>query len=457
MKKIQIFIDHDIIIRHFLFNDTFKELNKNYNLQFVFPIDDKRIKTDINNFKLSSIKLIPVDRDRLGKLRYLSKVQTINIARKKPAYKFIKKLWKMVFCFKDYYKMWLKSLPIVFNIYKNKIIKEIGNYPELEKVINNFNPDIIIHPSVLDGLFISDLALITHKKNIPFLVLMNSWDNPSNKALVIKPPDYLVVWGEQTKNHAIKFLGMDPENIKIMGAAQFEIYSKKPTKTRKDICNEIGINHNKKLILYAGSSKSINEINHLLALEESINKGFLKNCHVIFRPHPWRAPSEDEPDFFEIKWENVSMDPAMMNYYNSPKKSDEKKINLTDYMDTHNLLSAINLLISNVSTILLEAAMHGKPIICMVSDEDIKKSEFLKVTMISIYFQELLKILEVPRCKNYKELPKLCENMLSISALSDFEKKQKEKSNFFVDQGLEPYSIGLNKLVNEIFIKWNKN
>ena len=49
----------------------------------------------------------------------------------------------------------------------------------------------MLHPSVLEGLFITDLTTATGKRGIPFLVLMNSYDNPSLKSLVVDPPDQL--------------------------------------------------------------------------------------------------------------------------------------------------------------------------------------------------------------------------------------------------------------------------
>jgi len=454
VKKIQIFIDHDIMIRHFLLSDTFSSLSKNYEIQYVFPVSARRIKTSIDSLKLKNYKIITVDNAKIGKLKNLAKIQTMHIARKNKSFKFVIRQWKLFFCWKDFYKMWLKSLPVIFNFFKNKIIKENMDLPEIEKVIDDFKPDIIIHPSVLDGVFISGLTYYSKIKNIPFLVLMNSWDNPSTKAFVINPPDYLCVWGEQTKEHAVKFLGINEKNVIILGPAQFEVYRKKVTKNHEQICKELNIDPKKRLILYAGSSKSINEMNHLLYLEKIIQEDKLPDCHVIFRPHPWRAPADDEPDFYDLNLKHVSMDLSMKDFYNSPKQKDKKKkdkINLTDYMDTHNILSAIDLLISNVSTILLEAALHGKPIVCMVSDTDIKNSVHLRATMNSLYFQDLFKYLDVPRCREYHDLLNISNDLLNrFFNNPKLEMAQKEKTKYFVDMGHESYPVKLKKLVDNI-------
>jgi hypothetical protein len=450
MKKIQIFIEHDIIIRHFLLNNTFADLEKNFNVQFVFAIDDARIKTDIKSLNLKSVEKIPVDRKRLGKLRHLSKIQTLTAARKNKAYKQINDIWKTILNEDTYKKMWLRSLPFIYPIYKRRIINNLEKYKDLENVIDKFSPDLIIHPSVLEGLFISDLSFISEQKKIPFIALMNSWDNPSTKAMIIRPPDYMIVWGEQTKQHAIEFLGMKPEQIKIFGAAQFEVYKKKPQQTKRSICADLGIDKNVQIILYAGSSKSINEIKHLQELDNAVENKKILNCKIIFRPHPWRAPADNEPDFYDINWKHVYMEPSMKNFFNGPKIKGNLKVNLTDYMDTHNILSATDLLISNVSTIMLEAAIHEKPVICLVSDDDIEYSGFLRIVLDSIYFKELLEKLEIPRCKNYYNLPELCNRQLALASNPDFKVKQKEKVKFFVEMKKDAYSKQLLDFANQL-------
>ena len=42
---------------------------------------------------------------------------------------------------------------------------------------------------------------------------MNSWDNPSTKQAVIGHPDWLLVWGQQTYDHSIKYLNMEKNRV----------------------------------------------------------------------------------------------------------------------------------------------------------------------------------------------------------------------------------------------------
>jgi len=452
MKKIQIFIEHDIIIRHFLHNNTFNELEKEYDIQYVFPYKDARVKVDINSLELPSVKCIPVDRVRVSKIRYLAKISTIAKVRGKPAFKFLNDIWKLILNKKVYLRMQVLSLPFIFPFYRKKVLTTCGISENLNKVIEDFKPDVIIHPSVLEGLFISDLLLLSEQKNIPFVSLMNSWDNPSTKGMVIKPPDWLVVWGEQTKRHAVDFLGVNEEKIKKIGAAQFEIYKKEPTISREKFCLRIGVETHMRLILYAGSSKSINEIDHLKVFEKAIASGSLADCHVVFRPHPWRAAVEGEPDFFSMDFKHVSMEPFMVNTYNNSRNTSKKKINLSNYMDTHNVLSAVDMLVSNVSTILLEAAVHEKPILCMVSDKELEENDFLKAVFNALYFKDLFTKLDMPRCNDHKDLPNYCNNLLNKAKDSSFKEELLNKVNFFVEMNKQSYGSQLKEFIDELIL-----
>jgi len=447
--RIQIFVEHDIIIRHFIHSGVFRLTEACHEVQYVFPKKTKRIKTDVSTLGLKNVRCIEIDEKRAARLRQLAKIQVLYRTRHKEAYHTIQDAWKMMG--EEVFRgMWFRSQPIIFPIYRKKILREAGRCPSIGRVIEGFAPDLIIHPSVLEGLFIADLALWGNRLGIPFLALMNSWDNPSTKSMVVDHPDVLAVWGEQTKRHAMDFMGVPEAKIRILGAAQFDVYRQEPTVGRREICRALGIDPSKNLIVYAGSSKSVNEIKHLRLLEEAIEKGDLQDCFVIFRPHPWRAPAPGEPDFFDLSWCHVAMDPAMRASYNSPKSKTPSQIHLTDYMDTHNLLSAADCLISNVSTIMLEAALHGDAVVCMVSDEEIKTNRFLRVVYDSVFFKELLQILDIPRVCVHEQLATTCQTLLTKANSSRFKQAQKTRAAFFVDQSDASYAQRLLDLAEQM-------
>jgi len=447
-KKIQIFLETDITIRHFLLSGVLQTLEDKYEVQYVFP-RHSRVSFDVESLNLSNFKYIDTDNKRLTRLRNLIKVEGIRKAKRNPKYDFLLGIWEGILTPGTFKYLEKRSRNYIYPFFKLKNELMMTDYKEIQNIIDEFSPDIIIHPSVLEGLFITDLIKESKERNIELLVLMNSWDNPSTKSTVRGVPDYLAVWGDQTKTHAEEFMGMPKDRILKWGSAQFDIYNDKPTIDREEFCRLHGIDASKKIILYAGSSKSINEIEHLQLLEKAVSSGELENCHVVFRPHPWRAVVEDEEDFFSIPWKHVSMDINMIDTFKfSKSKEGSNKINLTSYMDTHNILSSCDMLISNISTILLEAALHGLPVMCMVSDEEVKTKTFLRVTLNSLYFKEILSELDIPRCTNHEELIPNLKKLVDQSLDPKFKDFQLGRTSYFIERNGMTYKQMLNDFVS---------
>ena len=210
------------------------------------------------------------------------------------------------------------ALPGIYQVFRQLFKVFMGKSDELQKLILRIKPDIIIHPTLLTGWFINDIVPIAREQNIPTIFCMNSWDNPSSKAICTEHPDKLVVWGEQSKNESIRYLGIPSDKIEIFGAAQFQLYRKKVLETKTNIRNYFNLPIGKRVLLYAGTGESINETRYLKEIDLAIENGILPKYHVLYRPHPWRGKlQKGETDFFSVAWKNISMDPTMADYYRS--------------------------------------------------------------------------------------------------------------------------------------------
>ena len=238
----------------------------------------------------------------------------------------------------------------------------------LRDYVEQEQPNVLLHPSVLHGLFINDLIEVSREKKIPLVVIMNSWDNPSTKKAMAGNPDWLLVWGPQTFQHALKYLKMDPNRVLSFGAAQFDCFSKPPEISPKEYRKSHTIQENQKVILYAGSSRGADEFAHLCVLEEAIERGDILGASVVYRPHPWGGGGKNGKRITEKNWKHIRMEKSMENYLETLKQGDPG-ITLPDYRHTHNTLASVDLVISPLSTILIEAALHGVPSICLLPRE----------------------------------------------------------------------------------------
>ena len=445
MAKIAVFVDHDIIIRHFLLNGFLQQLGNRHDLTFIFPKSHRRVKTDIGSLNLKDYRFIEVDETRAYLIRRLYQHHVLRNARSGLNKKFIYEFWKEVLGKRVFIETWINSLPLLYWVYKRKTLKKIGKNLYLDYLLKEIQPDVIIHPTVLEGLFVSDLIVLGKENKIPTVYLMNSWDNPSTKAMTMGQPDWLIVWGEQSKMHANVHLKMDKDHILTLGAAQFDIYRNPPSMTREEFKKKLGIKTDSKLILYAGSSKQVKEVQHLIELERAIDEGRLPPCYIVFRPHPWRGTIEGEVDFYSRPWKWVIIDPAMKEYYIESRKN-PGKMYLPDINYTHIILDACDMLISPVSTILLEAAMHDKPILAFLPEEDIDKNFFLRTMNNMIFMQEFFERLG---CEPIIAMDELIQRTKDILMNPQYFGKGeiREKTQYFVCTNSKSYIEQLDNLI----------
>lgn len=448
MKKIVIFIDHDIIIRHFIDNGVLQGLEEAFELVFVFPENHKRVKRNIDELNLKSVRFIPIDNDRAHLWRRLYQHTVLNRLNRGLNSKMLYDFWLEVLgekAFKETYK-W--SRPGFFQIYKWKTLRKIGRNAPLEQLLKELNPDIILHPTVLEGLFVSDLIDWGKRNQIPVVYLMNSWDNPSTKAMTIGVPDWLVVWGEQTRQHSINHLRIPPERVIAAGAAQFDVYKAPPEESKEDFRIRNGFQISDKIILYAGSSKGINEVQHLIRLDQAIESGELSPCKIIFRPHPWRGIIEGEPNFFDVHWNHVTFDPEMVEYYHLSREKNEI-IPTKGIEYTHTLLNAIDLVVSPISTIMLESVMHGKPAIGYLPETDISKNFFLRTMANMNFMNEFFDMFDSGPYRKMEELIKKINEILSNDQ-KDIEDAVAKKADYFVRAEGGRYIDQVRKLLENI-------
>lgn len=458
MKKVLVFIDHDITVRHFIHSGAFRELERDFDVTYVFNVDNSSSKrwlhTDVHTLGLRSVATTAIPRRRMGSWHRLYAITvlhnqrgTSNYAGRLERFREIDGVWRTRM-HAALGHSWLYPLSRTYHLRKQ------GTWEPLARFVEKQAPDLLIHPSILAGFYINELPGIAKRLGIPFVVLMNSWDNPSQKAVATSLPDKLVVWGKQTRDHAIEYLRMRPENVLMFGAAQFQIYRKPVQESDKELRTLFGVPEGKKVILYAGVSKSINETRHLELLERAIAGGELPECHIIYRPHPWRGGLVDgEMDFFDMGFKHISMDPHMKEFYLSVTVKDEGAFHMANYEITRKLLHLVDGTISTLSTILLESLLLGKPSIAFMPSADMasKYGPSAAICLRLAHFQGLWSSPGLISCGEDEDLSKATAQLLELS--NDSAKRDEiaghAKTNFLEMGGLT-YGERLAELAREL-------
>jgi hypothetical protein len=449
VSRIAVFVDHDIMVRHFLINGILPSLQAQHDVLFVFPERHRRVTTDPATLPLKRYRALPVSNERAWRFRRLYAATVLKRMRftadRRPLFRF----WRETLGRDAFWESWFYSWSPMYGYYRRKMLARIGENDDLNRLLAAEQPDVIIHPTVLEGLFVSDLVRYGQCHGVPTVYLMNSWDNPAVKAMMLGFPDWLVVWGEHSKELAQRRLGMPRDRILNFGAAQFDVYREPPRDPPEAYRRRLGVPPGNRILLYAGSSKGLDETSHLVALERAIEAGEIGRCTVLYRPHPWRATANGEQDFFSLRWRHVVMAPDMADYYRRTRSGDDSMY-LADYRDTHVTLSAVDAVVSPLSTILLEAALHGKPIAAYLPDGDMRSNSALFTMVKTAHYRVFFERVECLQTERPQDLVRDCRTLLERAGQREVAARLKRQCEYFVAASPRPYAERLAELVLEI-------
>lgn len=452
-----VFIDHDLIIRHFIKSGAFAELERRFDVIYVFnddtETDKKWIFTDVDSLGLSDVRMTTIPRSRMGSWYRLYAITVLHNQRGTANFRGRKELVAETIGWLRTRAYSALSRPGVYQLIRRILLSRQGEYPPLARLIEAERPDLVIQPSILTGYYINELLLITRRLAIPYVVLMNSWDNPSQKAVTTGQPDRLVVWGEQTRRHAIEYMRMPADRVEVFGAAQFQVYRSARVGSDADLRREFKVPADGPVILYAGVSKSINETRHLKLLDEAIASGAIPRCHILYRPHPWRGGLvEGEEDFFSVQFRHVSMDPFMEPYYRRVTHDPSNAFDMADYAVTARLMRLIDGTISSLSTVLIETLIHGRPTVSFVPRADIE-TRYSRANVISLrlaHFADLWGRPGVIECHDDADLAQSVSQLLTEATDPARRDAIRDASRYFVEMNGPSYAERLADLAENL-------
>lgn len=449
--RVLVLLDNDIVVRNFVFSSAFEALTREHRVLFVLPLKTwRRLTVAPEEMQLGApFVRVNIPPARIGLWRQLTQVGQLRLRRgegHRGKRRIIRNTlgWKASALFTFY------GLPGVFSLYRRRLAARLAALPssEFAALLEREQPDVLIHPSTFEGYFINDFIEAGSRMRIPTVLIMNSWDNPSLKQAMAGQPDITVVWGEQTVRHAGTFMGVPREKTRILGAAQFDVFSAPPRLTREEFCREHGVDPQRKLLLYAGSSRNSDEFAHLRMLDDAIDSGkFDGAVSLIYRPHPWGKGGKAGERIVRHAWKHVVIERSMVAYLESVSAAQTTSFLNAEYQRTHDVLSNIDALISPMSTIILEAILHCKPTMCLLPLDESNRSINYRLGL--DHFNELFRSPAMLVCRDTSELVEAAGKLLGRCGDERFQALLRREAEFFVKPSEAPYSESLRRLVEE--------
>lgn len=261
---------------------------------------------------------------------------------------------------KFFYK--LASLPVVYNLVKFFIFW-VTRDKNLERIISKINPQIILLPSSgYDGLTF-EIIRMAKKKKIPTCLLVDNWDNLTSKTVFPIRPDYLVVWGNQSVEAAIRVHNMERSHVFPLGTPRFIEYM---NRENFDLTSPYKF----KYILFAGIAAPFDELSTLKKLEEIIDRKGI-GIKIVYRPHPWRKHRKCADTFFEYDFKHIVIDEQAKLYYKRDELDEFNDMYMPDLKYYPKLLANMEFMICPLSTMMIEGLLFGKKVFVPVYDDNI--------------------------------------------------------------------------------------
>tara|TARA_B100001123_G_scaffold295929_1_gene330043 strand:- start:15821 stop:18037 length:2217 start_codon:yes stop_codon:yes gene_type:complete len=171
------------------------------------------------------------------------------------------------------------------------IEKAIPPDKSLVDFIAKESPDLLLITPLIDiGSGQTDFIKAARELGIPNAMALFSWDNLSTKGTIHEFPDAVFVWNEIQRKEAIDFHKVPKDRIVVTGATRFDTFFKlKSAVERTEFCRKLGLDAEKPIITYLGSSKFVSEREEKF-IEQWIravrSTPGLKQANILIKTHP---------------------------------------------------------------------------------------------------------------------------------------------------------------------------
>ena len=242
------------------------------------------------------------------------------------------------------------------------IERAIPSSPDVERFISAQEPDaVLVTPLVTDRCPQVDLVKSAQALGIPVGLCVASWDHLTTKGLIRVQPDLVSVWNEEQRREAVELHGVRPERIVVTGAQPFDRWFERQPTERASFCRKVGLDPQKRFILFVGSTASISAPDAELGfvrrwIDALRQEPALAAVGVLLRPHPYNA----------AHWRDVSVAdlPGVAVY---PRAANP--VNESDRQDYFDSLYHSEAVVGVNTTALIEAAIVGRAVHSVLADE----------------------------------------------------------------------------------------
>jgi hypothetical protein len=229
-----------------------------------------------------------------------------------------------------------------------------------QQLIAGVDPAVVFWPTTLSHTAECDIIQAARRDGRRVVMFEGSWDNLVGKGPVWPRPTRLLVWGELSRSLARERHAFADSDIVVTGPPHFDVYGRpQALPSRVAWLRKQGLDPARRVIFFGGSTvETSSEPPMLRLLSDWISTGVLPPAYVWYRPHP-RAIGRQAALIAEVaSIPHVVVDPGV------PKAEHQSTVWVVHPADARQraeALAACDVVLSSFSTVVVEAALLGKP------------------------------------------------------------------------------------------------
>jgi hypothetical protein len=316
---------------------------------------------------------------------------------------------------------------------------------QLKRQIKRISPAYIIIPTATFTSKQIDILRAGKRSNSKIVVMPVGWDNITTKLPLYIKPDLLLERGPQNADHAKQIFDLKESEIGIVGVYAYDNFfsfqKRKDCRERKaDYRKKLNIPQHKMVILFAGAMRAFDEITFLELLKKAIIEGALPNAHIIYRPHPSRwAPISKDRAFIQhyakaVNLSHAGAEPITLDEdFTEFVKSGMAVGRLPDRSVFNDLYNCIDAIISLPTSVMVEAALFGKPVLGLACDDGKTVGEYSAPVMMKREYFKYFRTLDwYTQCDDKNTFIKDCKRLLSITKMPGIRDRIKKDMEYIV-------------------------
>ena len=265
---------------------------------------------------------------------------------------------------------WLTAKLGASGVLERGLEKMMLTYPRSQEGaerLEALKPDLVV---MLNPFLFHEPALIREIRRMksPILALIPSWDNISTKGRLVFRFDGYMIWSQTQKEQLGQFYPASRKGpAYVIGAPQFDVFRREDFyMDRATFCTQYDLDPELPIILHAiGSPNFFREEHGSLELARRVAAGDYGNVQLLVRPHPIHDKAELSEMFAPFAPKVVLQQTARVEIPLYRRLQTD-----ADVVNWINTFRHADVLVNTVSTVAIDAALFGKPVINMNFDPE---------------------------------------------------------------------------------------